>query len=151
MERGVAQSLVSMHQLSESIHAFSIDALYSNKKSLDPNRLQLIVTGIQYCHMAKLFLAVYNPDIPKLGLGYQRLRKSVAEEVFKHAKAVCGIALFAELPTAPLTAIIACGPWFHDRPREEQELLPSVMKRAEVENAWSTASLAQGLMEERDW
>ena len=83
---------------------------------------------MQYYHMAKLFAAVYNANIPKLGLGYQRLRKSVAEEVLRHVQAVCGIALSTELPTAPLTActaIIACGPWFHDRPRQEQELLPN--------------------------
>ena len=73
--------------------------------------------------------------------------------VLRHAQAVCGIALCTELPTARLTActaIIACGSWFHDRPREEQDFLLHLLKRAKVENAWPTASLAQGLMEERD-
>ena len=97
---------------------------------------------------------MYDPNIPKLGLGYQRLRKPVAEEVLRHAQAVCSIALSTELITARFTAstaIIACGPWFHERLCEEQELLLHLLKRADVENVWPTASLAQALVEEWNW
>lgn len=112
------------------------------------------MTGIQYYYIAKLFLAVYNPNIPKIGLGYQRLRRTVSEEVLQNAEAVCGIAFTTSLAAARLTActaIVACGPWFHERPRAEQELLLQLLKRASAESAYPTASLAQGLMEEWGW
>lgn len=113
-----------------------------------------LVTGIQYYYIAKLFLAVNNPNVPKIGLGYQRLRRTTSEEVLKNAEAVCGIAFATTLVAARLTActaIIACGPWFHDRPRAEQEQLLGLLKRAEEETAMPTASLTQGLIEEWGW
>ena len=112
------------------------------------------VTGIQYYYIAKLFLAIYNPSQPKVGLGYQRHRRAMANEVLESAEAVLGISLAMPTPAAKVTAcnaIIACGPWFHERPREEQEVLLALLKRAEQENALPTASLVQGLIGEWDW
>ncbi|PMD15758.1 hypothetical protein NA56DRAFT_649841 [Hyaloscypha hepaticicola] len=112
------------------------------------------VTGMQYYYIAKLFLAVYNPDIPKIGLGYQRQRRAIAEEVLQNAEAVCGIAFSSSLVAARLTAcvsMIACGPWFIEREREQQEMLLQMLRRAEVENAWPTSYLTQGLMGEWAW
>ncbi|PSS28468.1 hypothetical protein M430DRAFT_132978 [Amorphotheca resinae ATCC 22711] len=112
------------------------------------------VTGMQYYYIAKLFLAVYNPSIPKIGLGYQRQRRAIAEEVLQNAEAVCGIAFSSSLVAARLTAcvaIIACGPWFIERDREQQEMLLQLLRRAEVENAWPTSFLTQGLMGEWAW
>jgi hypothetical protein len=109
---------------------------------------------MQYYYIAKLFLAVYNPDIPKIGLGYQRQRRAIAEEVLQNAEAVCGIAFSSSLVAARLTAcvsIIACGPWFIERDREQQEMLLQLLRRAEVENAWPTSYLTQGLMGEWAW
>ncbi|RAO67520.1 uncharacterized protein BHQ10_003532 [Talaromyces amestolkiae] len=112
------------------------------------------VTGNQYYYIAKLFLAIYNPVVPRIGLGYQRHRKSISDEVLRNAEAVCGIASATSLVAARLTArtaIIACGPWFHDRPRAEQELLLQLLKRTEMESALPTESLIQGLMVEWGW
>ncbi|KIX96706.1 uncharacterized protein Z520_07425 [Fonsecaea multimorphosa CBS 102226] len=112
------------------------------------------VTGMQYYYIARLFLAIYNPSAPKVGLGYQRLRRTMDEEVLKNAEAICGISLATPLAAARITtctALVACGPWFHDRPIEQQELILQLLKRAEVENALPTASLAQGLKEEWNW
>ncbi|KAK5225501.1 hypothetical protein LTR99_000902 [Exophiala xenobiotica] len=112
------------------------------------------VTGMQYYYIARLFLAIYNPNTPKVGLGYQRLRRNMDEEVLKNAEAVIGISLATPLAAARITActaIVACGPWFHDRPREQQELLLQLLKKAELENALPTASLAQGLKDEWNW
>ncbi len=80
---------------------------------------------MQYYYIARLFLAIYNPNTPKVGLGYQRLRRNMDEEVLKNAEAVIGISLATPLAAARITActaIVACGPWFHDRPIEQQEL-----------------------------
>jgi hypothetical protein len=109
---------------------------------------------MQYYYIAKLFLAIYNPNIPKIGLGYQRQRQAVLDEVFQNSEAVCGIALSSSLSNARLTActaIMAAGPWFRNRPYEEQELLLQLLGRAQKENAWPTEALAQGLMEEWGW
>jgi hypothetical protein len=78
----------------------------------------------------------------------------MSEEVLQNAEAVCGIAFATSLVAARLTActaIIACGPWFHDRPRMEQEQLLQLLKRVEAETAYPTGSLTQGLMEEWGW
>ncbi|KAJ6097018.1 hypothetical protein N7486_007764 [Penicillium sp. IBT 16267x] len=112
------------------------------------------VTGMQYYYIAKLFLAVYNPVVPRIGLGAQKHRKSISDEVLQNAEAVCGIAFATSLVAVKLTActaIIACGPWFHDRPRAEQELLLQLLRRTEMESARPTESLIQGLMEEWEW
>jgi hypothetical protein len=89
-----------------------------------------------------------------MGLGYQRHRRSISGEVLRNAEAVCGIALSTSLVAARLTAckaIIACGPWFHERSRAEQELLLQLLKQTEMETALPTESLIQGLMEEWGW
>ncbi|KAK5031828.1 hypothetical protein LTS07_004449 [Exophiala sideris] len=112
------------------------------------------VTGIQYYYIARIFLAHYNPQTLKVGLGSQRLRRTMDEEVLKNAEAVCGISLASPLAAARITActaIVACGPWFHVRPVEQQDLLLRLLKKAEVENALPTASLVQGLKEEWAW
>lgn len=112
------------------------------------------VTGVQYYYIAKLFLAVYNPIVPRIGLGYRRHRRDVSDDVLRNAEAVCGIAFKTSLVAARLTActaIVACGPWFHGCPREEQEQLLQLLKRTEVESALPTESLIQGLMEEWEW
>lgn len=109
---------------------------------------------MQYCYIARLFLAQYNPKTPKVGLGSQRLRRTIDEEVLKNAEAICGISLATPLAAARVTActaIVACGPWFHHRPAEEQNLLLQLLKKAETENALPTASLAKSLKEEWDW
>lgn len=109
---------------------------------------------MQYYYIAKLFLAAYNPNVPKIGLGYQRLRKEITNEVLRNAEAVCGIAFCTKAASARLTActaIIACGPWFHERLHEEQEQLLELLERARIENAWPTESLAHGLIEEWGW
>jgi hypothetical protein len=109
---------------------------------------------MQYHYIAKLFLAVYNPSIPKIGLGYQRQRRAIAEKVLQNAEAVCGIAFSSSLVAARLTAcvaIIACGPWFIERDREQQEMLLQLLRIAETENAWPTSFLTQGLMGEWAW
>ena len=109
------------------------------------------VTGVQYYYIAKLFLAAYNPNIPRIGLGYQRHRRAVADEVLENAEAVCGIALNTKLVAARLTAVtamIACGPWFDSRPHEEQDVLLQLLENVEVEHALPTSVLSQGLMEE---
>lgn len=109
---------------------------------------------MQYYYIAKLFLAVYNPNVSKIGLGYQRQRREISAEVLENAEAACGIAFSSKSVSARLTActaVLACGPWFHERPRKEQEQLLHLLKRAEIENAWPTAPLVQGLMEEWAW
>ncbi len=114
----------------------------------------MLVAGMQYYYISRLFLAIFDPRKPKVGLGYQRLRRTMDEEVLKNAEAVCGISLATSLASARITActaIVACGPWFHERPLRQQELLLQLLKKAETENALPTASLAQGLMEEWDW
>ncbi|KAJ5609967.1 hypothetical protein N7510_006686, partial [Penicillium lagena] len=126
-----------------------IDSIFTDRHFVD-----CTVTGIQYYYIAKLFLAVYNPVVPRIGLGYQKHRKRTSYEVLQNAEAVCGIAFATSLVAVQLTActaIIACGPWFHDRPRAEQELLLQLLRRTEIESARPMESLIQGLMEEWDW
>ncbi|KAK4949871.1 hypothetical protein LTR10_011713 [Elasticomyces elasticus] len=116
-------------------------------------RYAWVIPGMYY-YIARIFLAHYNPQTLKVGLGSQRLRRTMDEEVLKNAEAVCGISLASPLAAARITActaIVACGPWFHVRPVEQQDLLLRLLKKAEVENALPTASLVQGLKEEWAW
>ncbi|KAK7888416.1 hypothetical protein LTR67_008762 [Exophiala xenobiotica] len=112
------------------------------------------VTGMQYYHIARIFLALCRPKVPHLGLRYQRGRRAISAEVLTHVRAVCGICCSTSLVTARLTActaLIACGSWFAESSREEQELVLQILKRAQQENAWPTESLSQELMEEWGW
>ncbi|KAL2007462.1 hypothetical protein VTN00DRAFT_8900 [Thermoascus crustaceus] len=44
--------------------------------------------GVQYYYIAKLFLAIYNPNTPRIGLGYQRHRRTISDEVLRNAEAL---------------------------------------------------------------
>lgn len=109
---------------------------------------------MQYYYIARLFLAIYKPNAPKVGLGYQRLRRLMDEEVLLNAEAICGISLATTLAAARITtctALVACGPWFHERPLEQQELILQLLRRADTENGLPTGNLIQGLKAEWSW
>jgi hypothetical protein len=109
---------------------------------------------MQYYYIARLFLAIYRSNAPKVGLGYQRIRRTMDNDVLMNAEAICGISLNTPLAAARITtctALVACGSWFHERPPEQQELILQLLRRANIENALPTANLVQGLKAEWNW
>ncbi|KAL2807840.1 hypothetical protein BJX63DRAFT_57520 [Aspergillus granulosus] len=96
------------------------------------------IAGVQHVELARILLAVYNPNIPKLGLGHRAAMRAVSEELRGCVLRLCGIAVHnrknpPSLTTA-LLGIMVCGEHFDDR--AEQEALLSLLEELEHDLGW---------------
>lgn len=111
------------------------------------------IVGIQYMELAMILLTVYNPNMPRLGLGQNEAARSVDTKIKAIVLEICGIAMSnRQSPPALLTATLAitmCGDRFMD-PIEQQALL-DVLIKTDQDNAWPTAAMQTKLKEAWGW
>lgn len=111
------------------------------------------IVGIQNMELAMILLTVYNPNMPRLGLGQQDAARSMDEKIKEIVLEICGIAMSnRQSPPAFLTATLAitmCGDRFTD-PVEQQALL-DVLIETDRDNAWPTAAMQKKLKETWGW
>ncbi|KAL5341079.1 hypothetical protein BJX70DRAFT_74541 [Aspergillus crustosus] len=113
----------------------------------------LHVAGIQHIELARILLTVFNPTIPKpglgLGLGHRQRTLTLRASVLR----LCGIAIHnrknpPSLTTA-LLGIVACGEVFDD-PREQRALL-GLLDELEGLHGWPVGGYREGLREAWGW
>jgi hypothetical protein len=111
------------------------------------------VTGIQHLEIARILLAVYNPQVPRLGPGQRTAMRAVDENLKSIVLRLCGIALSnQQSPPGLVTASVAiglCGDRFTDR--AEQQALLAVLVKLEDEHAWPTQTTQKFLKEAWGW
>lgn len=111
------------------------------------------VAGIQHVEIARILLAVYNPNIPKLGPGHVRALAQLSETLKTIVRRLCGIALSnRKTPPGLVTAfmgIAMCGEHFSER--REQEALLGVLEEMEVEHAWPESRVGEDLRSAWGW
>ncbi|KAL4909590.1 hypothetical protein BDW74DRAFT_146830 [Aspergillus multicolor] len=105
------------------------------------------VAGVQHIELARILLAVYNPNIPRLGLGYRDSMRALNEELRASLLRLCGIAAYnrqnpPSLTTA-LLGIVVCGE--HIEERTEQRALLELLDELEFHHGWPVASYRGGL------
>ncbi|KAL2013704.1 hypothetical protein VTN00DRAFT_1229 [Thermoascus crustaceus] len=111
------------------------------------------IVGIQNMDLAMILLTVYNPNMPRLGLGQQDAARSMDEKIKAIVLEICGIAMSnRQSPPAFLTATLAitmCGDRFTDL--VEQQALLNVLIETDRDNAWPTAAMQKKLRETWGW
>ncbi|EAA64490.1 hypothetical protein AN2379.2 [Aspergillus nidulans FGSC A4] len=100
------------------------------------------VAGVQHLELARILLAVYNPALPRLGLGYQRSMRDLSGELRAAVLRLCGIGVSnrqnpPSLTTA-LLGIVVCGEHIEDR--NEQCALLGLLDELEYHHGWPVAS-----------
>jgi hypothetical protein len=98
----------------------------------------LHIAGVQHVELARILLAVYNPNIPRLGLGHRAAMRALSEELRGCVLRLCGIAVHnrknpPSLTTA-LLGIVVCGEHFEDR--AEQRALLGLLDELEYDLGW---------------
>jgi hypothetical protein len=98
----------------------------------------LHIAGVQHVELARILLAVYNPNIPRLGLGHRATMRALSEELRGCVLRLCGIAVHnrknpPSLTTA-LLGIVVCGEHFEDR--AEQRALLGLFDELEYDLGW---------------
>ncbi|KAJ5317356.1 hypothetical protein N7508_001864 [Penicillium antarcticum] len=105
------------------------------------------VAGLQHLELAQILLAVYNPRLPRLGLGQRTAMRSVDEEIRAIVLRLCGIALSnLHSPPGLVTASVAigmCGDRFSKK--EEQVALLGVLVMLEDDYGYRTSSMREQL------
>ncbi|KAJ5908077.1 hypothetical protein N7495_000759 [Penicillium taxi] len=111
------------------------------------------VAGLQFLELARILLTVYNPRLPRLGLGQRTAMRSVDLQVRSIVVRLCGIALSnPHSPPGLVTASAAigmCGDRFSDR--LEQEALLGVLMKLEDEHAYPTSGTQEQLKRAWGW
>ena len=111
------------------------------------------ITGIQHVKLARILLTVYNPTIPRLGLGRVHAINDMSASLKNIVLRLCGIAL-GNRRTSPglVTAcmgVAMCGEHFVER--GEQDALLAVLKELEDEHAWPTLRTQDALRKSWGW
>jgi hypothetical protein len=111
------------------------------------------VAGVQHLEIARILLAVYNPNIPRLGPGQRAATRDMDRDLKSIILRLCGIALSNQhSPPGLITASVAiamCGDRFTDR--AEQQALLAVLVKLEDEHAWPTHATQKFLKEAWGW
>jgi len=103
-------------------------------------------TGMQYLHLCKILLTIYDPSLPRMGPGLKAAMKKVSEEVVDKVRTICGIAVGNRPVPAWFTAchaVYVCGEWFDDE--NERMALLGVMEDTERKMGWPTLAARRAL------
>lgn len=108
------------------------------------------VIGLQHLELASTLLAVYDPRIPRVGLGAGTAQRRLQAQARQSTLKVCGLALSNQrvCPSAMVPAAIAIsihGENFEDA--MEQQALIDFMDKLEAEHAWPTQAAIDALKE----
>ncbi|KAL4757600.1 uncharacterized protein BDW70DRAFT_171141 [Aspergillus foveolatus] len=100
------------------------------------------VAGVQHLELARILLAVYNPALPRLGIGYRGTMRDLSRELRTAVLRLCGIAVSnrqnpPSLTTA-LLGIVVCGEHIEDG--DEQCALLGLLDELEYHHGWPIAS-----------
>ena len=108
------------------------------------------VVGLQYYHMSKMTLSIYDPRLSDLGFRSLALRKSSEKAVVRHLKMVIGLAVsnnhVANAQFNASHSLQTCGSYLSE-PREQRaaiDLLSQIQRRI----GWRTAHVAKDLKEQ---
>jgi hypothetical protein len=113
----------------------------------------LHVAGVQHVELARILLAVYDPTIPRLGLGHRERMRVLSLELRASVLRLCGIAVYnrknpPSLTTA-LLGIVVCGEHFGDR--VEQRALLGLLDELEYHHGWPVGSYRDRMKESWNW
>ncbi|KAL3460888.1 hypothetical protein BJX64DRAFT_289826 [Aspergillus heterothallicus] len=113
----------------------------------------LHIAGVQHVELARIMLAVYNPNIPRLGLGHRAAMRALSEELRGCVLRLCGIAVHnrknpPSLTTA-LLGIVVCGEHFEDR--AEQQALLHLLDELEYDLGWPVGNSRDRLKQSWGW
>ncbi|KAH8804367.1 hypothetical protein F5884DRAFT_795864 [Xylogone sp. PMI_703] len=105
------------------------------------------VIGMQFYHMAKVLLALYNPNRAS-GMDFLELARMVEEDIREHTVQLCGMikSLGSRHPGALVNGVqplILCGRSLKNR--EEQLELVRMLRQIERDTAWPTNQGIQSL------
>ncbi|KAL4921347.1 hypothetical protein BDW62DRAFT_174487 [Aspergillus aurantiobrunneus] len=111
------------------------------------------VAGVQHIELARILLAVYDPNIPKLGLGHRESMRVLSEQLRAAVLRLCGIAVHnrqnpPSLTTA-LLGIVVCGEHFENR--VEQRGLSALLDELEYHHGWPVGSYRVRLKQSWGW
>ncbi|KAL3477337.1 hypothetical protein BJX99DRAFT_269922 [Aspergillus californicus] len=109
----------------------------------------LHVAGVQHVELARILLAVYDPNIPKLGFGHRARMRALSQELRASVLRLCGIAIHnrknpPSLTTA-LLGIVVCGEQFEDA--GEQIALLGLLDELEYDLGWPVGNYRDRLKE----
>lgn len=108
------------------------------------------VLALQHFEIASLMLSVYDPRLPRLGLGALSAHRSLGAKIRKSTLKICGLALSNKTPIAMIDAthiISVCGSYFENSEPTEQNALVSFLEKVESEYAWPTEGVITALKE----
>jgi hypothetical protein len=111
------------------------------------------VAGVQHLELARILLAVYNPALPRLGIGYRESMRDLSRELRAAVLRLCGIAVSnrqnpPSLTTA-LLGIVVCGEHIEDG--AEQRALLGLLDELEYHHGWPVASYRDQLEVSWGW
>lgn len=105
------------------------------------------ILGLQHFELARTLLAVYNPRLPRLGLGATSLFRALEAQIRRSTLRLCGLALSnPKCPAAMVTAAVGvslCGEYFHDS--DEQDAIVRFITKLEDDHAWPTKTVVDAL------
>ncbi|KAL3423508.1 arca-like protein [Phlyctema vagabunda] len=111
------------------------------------------IIGIQHFMLAQILLAIFNPNIPRIGGSRNTALRSMEEEIKSRLRELCGIGMSNRwTPPGMFTAsmgISLCGDRFTER--IDQEALLDVLANTEKDHARPTAVLQQQMMKSWGW
>ncbi|KAL2816017.1 hypothetical protein BDW59DRAFT_175948 [Aspergillus cavernicola] len=107
------------------------------------------VAGVQHVELARILLAVYDPNIPKLGFGHRASMRALSLQLRASVLRLCGIAVHnrknpPSLTTA-LLGIVVCGEHFDDL--GEQTALLGLLDELEYDLGWPVGNYRDRLRE----
>lgn len=105
------------------------------------------VTGMQYYHLARVVLAIYDPELTRLGFGSHRARKNSERVVVDGLRNIVGLAATNEHYVNTFFEashiLRACGGYL--REEAEQNAAIVFLERAEQKLGWRTGKTIQEL------
>lgn len=108
-------------------------------------------TGMQYYHLCRILLAIYNPANPGIHDGPSVARDAserLTQEVKDNVRAICGIAQSNRPEPAYFTAchaVVVCGVWFEDG--MERRAMLKLLEDTERRSGWQTEKARKSLRE----
>ncbi|KAI0006829.1 hypothetical protein F4779DRAFT_643850 [Xylariaceae sp. FL0662B] len=111
------------------------------------------IVGIQHHILAQLFLAQFDPSIPRVGTNRRAAIKRMTDRIEMLVREICGIAICNQWsPPSMFTAsmgIAMFGDQFGER--SDQEALVDILKKTEAGHARPTAAIQHQLMKAWGW
>jgi hypothetical protein len=111
------------------------------------NECQLL--GLQHYELTFILLAVYDPRLPRVGLGSSAFQRTLERQIREATLRLCGLALsnpkWITLLITAAVGIAMFGEYFEEK--AEQEALIKMMNTLESEHAWPTQAAVDALRE----